>query len=165
MSSQEELTPSTPPPRTPPSTPPPQNRVRRITSNDIISGSGNGSERRPGRNALFSPGPVSTRTRMNNLIERESRESRQGLVVVRTSRMSPVATVATVQASAISLVLTPDNPEYWRVNWRAFLNNPMAFKDAIKISPPEYNDDINKVLDALYNSIRQGTNHSQPRRL
>ena len=57
-----------------------------------------------------------------------------------------------------------ENPEYWRMNWRAFLNNPFAFKDAIQISPIEYQEDINKVLDVL-DVQRRGINHSQPRRL
>jgi hypothetical protein len=161
-----QSTSSTPSPRTPPSTPPPI-RVPRITTNDIISG----SRSRPRRNALFSPAPMrpSMRFPMNNQNQEYivSRQDIQGEVVTHPSRIPtlPVLLVPSVeQVPLLTSVLTPDNPEYWRVNWRAFLNNPLAFKDAIKMSPVEYQEDINKVLDVI-DAQRRGTNHSQPRRL
>lgn len=166
MSFQSELPPSTPqstpqstpPPGTTPSTPPPI-RVPRITRNDIIP------RIRPRRTALFSPTPISTRLPNNNLESIIIRQSSQEELFVRPPRIPALPAVTSVVSEehppVISSVLTPENSEYWRVNWRAFLNNPIAFADAIKISPAEYQEDINKVLDVQ----RRGTNHSQPRRL
>ena len=130
--------PSTPPPRSTPSIPP-SIHVPRITSNDIISGSRPTSRPRARRNALFSPTPISihTRLQMNNV---EVLPFRRVEVVLHAPLIQPVL--------SISSVFGPENPEYWRVNWRSFLNNPFAFSDAIKSSPVEYQDDINKVLDA-----------------
>lgn len=162
--------PSTPSPRTTLSSPPPI-RVSRVTTDYIRSESG--SESRPRRNEIFSPIPMHMPMHMPVQIPMSSstRYPTPEEEIINPLRVTVVPSFQILSLlrsshhqSSVSSVFTPDNPEYWRVNWRSFLNNPYAFKDAIKISPLEYQEDINKVLDTIYNISRSTTN-SHPARL
>ena len=145
---------STPPPLSIPSTPPPVrcSSVPRITRNDFISrdSMNNRPMRRLSRNALFSPTRLSLHFPMNNP-EYESPPRIQSVHQVLSRPHIP----------AIFAILTPDNPEYWRVNWSVFLKNPIEFTEAINFAPLEYQDDINNIL----NEIRSGANQVQSRRI